>query len=32
MGDELVILTAWDKFKTLKEKTKKPIIDARYML
>ncbi|MBE6493690.1 MAG: nucleotide sugar dehydrogenase [Methanosphaera stadtmanae] len=30
--DELVILTAWDKFKTLKEKTKKPIIDARYML
>ena len=32
MSDELVILTAWDKFKNLKKETKKPIIDARYML
>ena len=32
LADELVILTAWDEFKDLKELTNKQIIDCRYML
>lgn len=32
LADQLVILTAWDEFKDLKELTDKQIIDCRYML
>ena len=32
LSDEIVILTAWDEFKGLKELTNKKIIDGRYML
>ena len=32
LSDEIVILTAWDEFKGLKELTNKKIIDCRYML
>lgn len=32
LADEIIILTAWDEFKDLKELTDKPIIDCRYML
>ena len=31
-SDEMVILTAWDEFKTIKEKTDKKIVDCRYIL
>ncbi|MDR1508213.1 MAG: nucleotide sugar dehydrogenase [Synergistaceae bacterium] len=31
-ADILVILTAWDEFRGLKELTDKPIVDCRYML
>jgi UDPglucose 6-dehydrogenase len=31
-SDELVILTAWDEFKTVADKTDKEIIDCRYIL
>lgn len=32
LSDEIVILTAWNEFKDIKNLTEKPIIDCRYML
>ena len=31
-ADELVITTAWDEFKDIKQLTDKQIVDCRYML